>query len=503
MRKATGNLRPNKASAWQLLALAWPLILGQSFWTVQIVLDRILLSRSSTEAVGAGLSAVMVFWSALTLFQFTANYATTFVAQYTGAGQPHGVGKVTGQALWFALFGGLLFLPLCFLAEPLMTLAGHQTDLQRLEVTYFRCLCFAALPILITAAAASFFAGRGESRVVLLMNACGLVVNGFVATILIFGYLGFEPMGIAGAGWATVIGTGASAILGVILLLRRKYREEFGNGRAWGFDRHLFGRLMYFGIPQGIGTSLETLAFSLFLIFVGRLGKAELAATSIACTLNLLAFLPMMGLGQAIEVLVGQRLGENRPDEAERSVWTGLFFAVGFTGIVALLYALLPTLLTAPFQTQNDPTGWAEVKEHVPLLLRFVALYCLFDSMNLVFAFALRGAGDTRFVTAVTVCLSWPFMVAPTWAAWKFGWGLYIAWGFASVFIVFLALTFLVRFRQGKWRTMRVIEMATPAARSSVANLGLPAEEERTKMAFAKIGTTGTPSTDNALSHFP
>src|SRR5436190_14147197 len=113
---------PTRASYREVLSLSWPLILGNSFWTLQIVLDRILLSRSSTESVGAGMSAVMLFWSALTLFQYTANYATTFVAQYTGAGQPLRVGAVTGQALWFAVLGGIAFLGLIPLAPTLVDL---------------------------------------------------------------------------------------------------------------------------------------------------------------------------------------------------------------------------------------------------------------------------------------------------------------------------------------------------------------------------------------------
>jgi MATE family multidrug resistance protein len=452
------NVRPTTASCRELLRLAWPFILGQSFWTLQIILDRILLSRSSIEAVGAGMAAVMVFWSALTLFQFTANYATTFVAQYTGAGQPRRAGAVTGQALWFALAGGIAFLGLLPLAGPIVEVIGHASVLQHLEAIYFRCLCFSALPILVTSAASSFFAGRGDSRTVLWLNCVGLVVNGSVAWVLIFGHFGFEPMGIAGAGWATVAGTTASAMLSLALLLRPHFVREFGNGWGWAFDRELFGRLMWFGIPQGIGIALETLAFALFLLFIGRLGEADLAATSIACTLNLLAFLPMMGVGQAIEVLVGQHLGADRPDEAERSVWSGLIFSASFTALVAAAYALLPELLALPFQTENDSTGWAEVIERVPLLLRFVAVYCLFDSLNLVFSFALRGAGDTRFVTGAAVVLSWPLMVLPSAAAWYYGWGMYWAWGFASLYIILLALTLLVRFRRGRWRQMRVIE---------------------------------------------
>jgi MATE family multidrug resistance protein len=458
MHPSNQDVWPTRESGRELWQIAWPFILSNSCWTLQIVLDRVLLSQSSTEAVGAGISAVMMFWSILALFQWTTTYASTFVAQYIGAGQPLRVGAVIGQAMWFSVFAGVGFLILVPFADTIVAWSGHDSHLLQMEATYLRYLCFAALPFLINATASSFFGGRGQSLIVLVINASGVVVNVCVAWVLIKGKFGFPAMGVAGAGWATVAGGGTSAVIGLLLLLRPRYIQEFGNLRCWGFDRELFGRLMYYGLPQGIGTCLETLAFSAFLIVVGRLGIADLAATSIACTLNLLAFLPMMGVGQAIEVLVGQHLGANKPTAAARAAWTGLIFAFGMTLGVALAYIVVPHWLAMPFQTENDAVGWAAVIERVPLLLRFVALYCVFDCLNVVFAFALRGAGDTRFVTAVAILISWPIMVVPTYLAWKYGWGLYWAWTFASLYVILLALIYFARFLHGKWKTMRVIE---------------------------------------------
>ncbi len=88
--------------------------------------------------------------------------------------------------------------------------------------------------------------------------------------------------------------------------------------------RDLFQRLMQYGGPAGMQVFLDVLVFHLFVTFVGRLGEAQLGATTLAVRLNMIAFLPMMGFGQAICILVGQRLGADRPDLAERSTFTGL-----------------------------------------------------------------------------------------------------------------------------------------------------------------------------------
>jgi MATE family multidrug resistance protein len=339
-----------------------------------------------------------------------------------------------------------------------MQAIGHAPEIQAMEVTYFHCLCFCALPMLITAACNSFFAGRGESRVVLLVDACGTLVNVVLGYCLIFGALGLPSLGVAGAGWALVCGSSVAAAVSFGLMMRHKYRDEFATFSGWRFEFGLFKRMMRFGVPAGLQWMCDGLAFTVFIAVVGMLGATALTSSSITHRINMLAFLPMIGLGQAVAVLVGQRLGQNRPDLAERSAKTGLKVAAGYMSLVALFYVLTPSVFLAPFQNGEASAAWTETAAVVRILLWFVAVYSLFNSIEVVYTFALRGAGDTVFVTWVSILLAWPLMVFPTWLAWKFGWGLYWAWGFASAYIIAIAFVFMLRFRGGKWKSMRVIE---------------------------------------------
>jgi MATE family multidrug resistance protein len=199
-------------------------------------------------------------------------------------------------------------------------------------------------------------------------------------------------------------------------------------------------------------------AFNAFVILIGRFGDSDLGATGLVITINSFAFLPMLGVGQAVTILVGKHLGEDRPDLAERMTWTGLLVAGAYMGLLSILYVAAPDLFISPFQGDNDPAKWQPIADRVAVLLWFVAVYSLFDAANIVLSFGLRGAGDTLFVSMLSLVLPWPVMVIPTWLAVEFGWGAYWAWAFASAYICLQALCFLVRFRGGKWRTMRVIE---------------------------------------------
>jgi MATE family multidrug resistance protein len=443
--------------------------------TIQIAVDRILLSRHNPDEVAASFPAVILFWLPFALLQGTAGYVSTFVAQYTGAHRPHRVGPAVWQGLYFALVGGLLFLFMIPAAPHLIALGGHAPELQPLETIYLQYLAVAAMPMAVVAVVNGFFSGRGQTWTVLLIDATGTAVNASLAMLLIFGQFGLPEMGIEGAGLATVIGSWTSALLGTVLLFRKKFREDYGTVSGWRPERELFTRLLRFGGPAGLQMFLDVLAFTLFTIYVGQLGAAEMGATSLTITLNMITFLPMLGLGQAVCILVGQRLGEERPDIAEKSTYVGLRWMFGYISIIVVVYLTLPSLLLAAFEptTLEERTKFAAIAAIVPKLLVCVAIYSLADSMNIAFSFALRGAGDTKFVTWLTFTLAWPLMVLPTIyvvtnraeLAARFpemGDPIYWAWGFATLHIVAISLCFWLRFRSGKWKSMRVIEAGTP-----------------------------------------
>lgn len=92
-----------------------------------------------------------------------------------------------------------------------------------------------------------------------------------------------------------------------------------------------------------------------------------------------------------------------------------------------------------------------------------MAFYSIFDTLNIIFASALKGAGDTHWVMLASVVLSWTLLVIPSYlASVVYNWGIYVAWCFVTLYIVALGIAFLFRFWGGKWEAMRVIEHAPP-----------------------------------------
>lgn len=445
----------------ELLKLAGPLIIATSFSTIQFTVDRAFLSQYDPDAMGASMPAMMIFWLGMSLLYGTAGYTATFVAQYTGAKRPERVGPAVWQGIYVSIFVGALFLLLWPFADQLFVGLKHDPDHIPLESAYFRMLLCAAIPLALMEAVIGFFSGRGDTWNVTIINAAGTVVHIGLDYFLIFGRFGFPEMGITGAGLALVLGSWTAAIVGLAMFFRPKFRLEFATLSGWKPDWPLLGRFLKYGVPSGMQWCLDVISFTLFVVLVDRIGKAAANATSMTFTLNSLTFLPMMGLGQAISVLVGKRIGEKRPEIAEKTVYTGLRWGICYMVVMASVFVLAPTQLMWGFRPPDGSpkaAEFADVAAIVPSLLICVALYSLADAVYLIITFALRGAGDTRFVMWVTFALAWPVMILPTWYLVTHGYSIYWPWAFATAYVGVMAICFGWRFRTGKWKSMQVIE---------------------------------------------
>lgn len=443
----------------EVLVIAIPLILSTSAWSVQHFVDRMFLSWYSPETLAASMPAGILFFSLMSLFIGTASYVSTFVAQYFGAEQYQRIGPALWQGVYISLLGGLLLLCLIPFAQPIFSLVGHDPEVQHHEVVYFQILCLGGFPVIASAAISGFFAGRGRSWPVMWVNTLSTAVNLVMDYALIFGAWGFPELGIKGAGIATVLAGCFSLLAYLFLISRRAHDQTFHTLKGWKPERELFLRLIRFGLPSGVQFFLEMAGFTVFILLVGRLGITSLAATNIAFNINTLAFMPMIGCGIAISVLVGQYLGRDRPDLAQKSVFSGFHITFAYMASIAGAYVLIPDVFVLPFAAQADPERFAEIYHLTVILLRFIAVYSIFDTMNIIFASAIKGAGDTRFVMLTIVILSFVVMVIPSYAAIVIlKLGLMASWIIVSAYIIILGFVFLFRFLGGKWKTMRVIE---------------------------------------------
>jgi MATE family multidrug resistance protein len=377
----------------EVLVVAIPLILSTATWSIQHFVDRMFLTWYSPEAIAAAMPAGMLNFSMVSIFMGTAGYGTTFVAQYYGAGQFHRIGPALWQGVYVSLLGGLVIACAIPFAEPVFRLVGHSPLVQQNEVEYFKILCLGGGAYAASYALSGFFSGRGKTWPVLWVNVATTVVNLVLDYALIFGHWGFAELGIRGAGIATVVAGVFSLLMFFVLLSSGSNNNTFHTIKGWRLEKDLFVRLLRYGFPSGVQFFLEMAGFTAFVLLVGRLGIASLAATNIAFNINTLAFMPMIGCGIAVSVLVGQYLGGDKPDHAQSVVYSGFHLTLVYMVSIAAAYVLVPDVFVAPFALRADPGGFSEIYGYSIILLRFVAVYSVFDTMNIIFCSAIKGVG--------------------------------------------------------------------------------------------------------------
>jgi MATE family multidrug resistance protein len=423
--------------------------------------DRVFLANYSINAISAALPAGISSYLFMAFFGGVGGYAGVFIAQYSGRGNHKRIGTVLWQGIYFTLASGLVFWLLAiFATEPLFALVGHTFEVQRLEEIYFSILCKGAVLHVAMATLSTFFTGRGITRPVMIITFIGVFINIPLDYALIFGYGKIPELGIRGAAIATVTAWMIEVVFLTVLIFTKKNNHRFGVFTGYRFDRKIFTRLMRFGIPGSLQFTLDILAFSLFVLIVGRIGRLELAATNIVISINSLAFMPSMGVSQGVSVLVGQALGRKRPQQAANCVWSAMHLLAAYIICLDLLFIFAPEFVLTPFISgQLTITDQIFINELCSKLLLIISAYLLFDGLYMVLSGALRGAGDTRFMMKAIALISMACFVLPVFIGVQFfGLGIISAWLLVLLFLVLLFIVSGWRYRSGSWKKMLVIE---------------------------------------------
>jgi MATE family multidrug resistance protein len=458
-REVEGSWWLRPAGGRDVLRIAMPMVVTTMSWTLMHFIDSAILMGVSRTAMAAAYSAGIIWWAALSFLYGMCSYCSTFVAQYHGDGQPRKIGPVVWQGVWLGL-SFVAILPLAqALAPSLFGAFKHDAELARMEIVFFQILCYGAPGMLAAQSLETFYSGRGKTWVVMLVDACAVLVNLVLACVLVLGW-GVQSWGIAGAAWATAIAQWWRAVVYAALVLKPANRELFNTADVKP-DWQLIRRVLRFGGPSGAQMALDVGGFAIFVLFVGELGVDEFAATNSAFRISQVAFMPVWGFGMATAVLVGQKLGEDRPDLAVRAARTTLAISLAYMGAVSLLFVLTPQVfLKALFflSDEAEAATMVAVQELTVQLMRFVAAYNILDAAVIIFVSVLRGAGDTRFVMKLSACMASILAAGTALGVHYLEMDVYGAWWFVTVWVWALGVVYFTRYRSGRWKSMRVID---------------------------------------------
>lgn len=458
---AHAQSQSDKAGGYgEVLHIAVPLILSTASLTLTLFVDRLFLSWYGQSSVAAATPGGITFFTICSLFIGTCQYVNTIVAQHHGLDQKRACARAVWQGIWLSLLSAPLILLMIPVGSAILAMSGHQPDLVRLESQYFSILMLGGFALPLNAALSSFFSGRGRTGTVMWGNLIGNVANVILDYVFIFGKWGFPEMGIQGAAIATVLTVLMPSIFWAALFLSSQTNATYRTRTEWRLDSRLFFMLLTFGLPSGIQFFLDVASFTAFILLIGRLGEAELAATNIVLSIEMLSYMPMVGMSLATATLVGEYIGRHSLPVAEKSVKSALKLALAYAGTLAILYLLIPHQFLELFRYGSDEaSAFGAVLEQGTTLLPLVAVYTIFDTVFIVYSGALKGAGDTRFAMWAQILGAWILFVPPVYVIVLYtNLGLWGAWCCGLVYIAVMGFVFWLRFHAGYWKDIRMAE---------------------------------------------
>ena len=439
-----------------LLAIALPMVVSQGAFAVMIFTDRYFMSQIDPTHMAASLGGGVAFFFSLCFFLGVISYANALVAQYRGAEEPGKCSRVVTQGLIVSLLCQPLLVVVAVYVLDLFAAMGHDAEMLVLESSYFSILMLGSLITLWKACLSSYFAGIGRTRVVMVCDVAGLLLNVPLCWAMAFGHLGFPAMGIGGAAWSTVLSSVFSLVLFAVYYLARQNRLAFLVMESFRIDVPVMRRYLRLGLPSGVELFLNVAAFNLFLLMFQSYGVTEGAAAAIVFNWDILSFVPMLGLNIGIVSLIGHSVGARSMEKTNEVISAGFVIAISYSFLLALLYIFFRYPLVDVFA---PPQGdFSEIRSLAAFMMIGLCCYTVADAIIQVSGGVLRGAGDTQWVMYSSTALHWLMLVIQYLVirVWEFG--REASWLVFCAMILAISMVFLLRLWSGKWRDAKALD---------------------------------------------
>lgn len=391
----------------EIVRLALPIALQQFMTALVGACDAIMLGKLSQDAMSAvSLATQVTFVFNLFMFAFMAG-ENMFVAQYYGKGDYTGISQVFSLVtkicgcIAVVFLAGTLFFP-----EQLMRILTNEETLIVLGSEYLRVIGISYVFSGIAQIFLAIMKNCGAVNMSTLINGVMVILNIALNAVFIFGLSGFPKMGIKGAALATVLATVVQFLWSVGYVLCRIRAVKFSLRSC---EKKLFGRFWQKTVPLLINNLAWGIGFSMYSVIMGHLGTDAVAANGIANISKNLVVCFCLGLGNAGSIIVGNRLGADRLQEAKEVGET-----LTKTAIIAGIVSGLVLIALSPFITKMvDLTPTA--RGYLQKMLLISSYYIAGKSVNCMTIGGIFAAGgDSKFGMLCDSVTLWCIIV-PLW----------------------------------------------------------------------------------------
>lgn len=432
-----------------LIILAIPMILEMSMESLFAIVDTFFVAKLGAEPV-----AVVGFTESVLVLIYAVAIglsigATATVARRTGEKDMDGAARSATHIIYLGVIVSVVMGAVGVIFAPnILRLLGANTDVIELGTPFFRIMFGSNAVIVFLFLLNAIFRGAGDAaialRVLIIANGLNIILD----PMFIFGIGFFPELGVTGAAVATVIGRSFGVLYASWALFARSNGGRIEVRRQhWKFDPKLLWELVRISATGILQFLISTASWTGLVVILASFGTVALAGYQIGLRVIVFVILPAVGLANAAATLVGQNLGANKPDRAERSVWTAAFLNAGLLALAGLFFIIFPGWVISIFTTEPDIAAFGTD------CLRIVGYGYAFYGLGMVMESAFNGAGDTITPTWLNFLVFWLFEIPLAYfLAHYFKMGPQgVFWAITLAFSL-LAVSAALLFRRGKWK---------------------------------------------------
>ena len=431
--------------------LAPAMMLETGILNVAELFDVYWVSRLGSAALAAVTMGIAIRWFAQSTSMGLGIGGLAVVARRIGGRDREAADHATGQTVLLGILVSILLAVLGLaLARPLLQILGADAEVQALGMTYLRITFLGSFAWVLVYVINPMFRGAGDARLamrVLLVTTVATVIS---EPVLVLGLGPIPRLGIAGSAAAYVLGMGSGLLLQLFYLVggRASISLRLRHLRP---DLPLMARIVGIALPSAAQMTLRAASNMVILAMIGAYGTFATAAFGLADRFLFFALVPCFGLGNVAGTLVGQNLGAEKPDRAERSAW----WVSGYAAVYMLAVGILAFVFARPLIAAFDATP-AVVAIGVECT-RIIALSLILDGVGYALNRGLDGAGDTVPAATINLLTLWVLEIPAAFALSRgLGLGLTGIWLGRALANTANGLLFIVWFKRGKWKERQV-----------------------------------------------
>jgi len=393
------------------LKLAFPVILGMLGHMFVSFADNVMVGQLGAAELAAVSLGNSFFFIAMSLGIGFASAITPIVAEADSAKNPVGVKNALKHGLILCgLLSGILY-SLMLLAKPVMRNMDQPLEVVDLAIPYLDIIAISIIPLVIFEALKRFSDGLSNTKHPMYATIVANIINVTINYLLIFGSFGFPKLGIIGAGIGTLISRVIMVIfLWIIFTKNKRFKLYVTEIKFKITNIKIFKKITDIGLPSAFQMLFEVGIFTAAIWMSGVLGKNYQAANQIAFNLSAMTFMVGIGLGVAATIRVGNQKGLFDFVALRKIAFSIFLLTVLIEIIFALMFFILKDWLPTLYLDTENISKIIENGEVISIaskLLLIVALFQIFDGLQVVILGALRGLQDVKIPTLITFIAYW------------------------------------------------------------------------------------------------